>query len=324
MEYRRLGRSGLKVSEVGLGSWLTYGGAVGSDAARSCIRRAYELGINFFDTANVYRRGAAEQVLGEALAEYPRDSLVVATKVFFPMGDGPNDGGLSRKHIMEQCHASLRRLRTDYVDLYQFHRYDAGVTLDECLHALDDLVTQGKVLYGGVSEWRAPQIEQAVELQERRGWHRLASNQPQYSMLFRDIEAEVIPTSERLGLGQVVWSPLAQGVLTGKYRPDAPPPQGTRATDPTQNMFMEPLLQRFVLEAVERLRPIAADLGITLPQLALAWVLRQPNVSSAIVGATRVEQVEGNAAASGVKLDAGVLERIDTALKGAVRWTKDG
>jgi aryl-alcohol dehydrogenase-like predicted oxidoreductase len=319
VEYRNLGRSGVKVSEVSLGSWLTYGGSVEQDAARACIRRAYELGINFFDTANVYHRGAAEQVLGEVLAGYPRDSLVIATKVFFPMGEGPNDRGLSRKHVTEQCHASLRRLRTDYVDLYQCHRYDAAVPLDETLRALDDLVCQGKVLYVGVSEWRAGQIAEAVGLQERMGWHRLVSNQPQYSMLVRTIEAEVIPVSQRLGLGQVVWSPLAQGVLTGKYRPGAPPPQGSRATDPASNAFMEPLLQQPVLEAVERLRPIADELGISLAQLAVAWVLRQSNVSSAIVGATRVEQVESNAAASGVRLEEGVLARIDEALAGVVR-----
>jgi aryl-alcohol dehydrogenase-like predicted oxidoreductase len=319
VEYRNLGRSGVKVSEVSLGSWLTYGGSVEQDAARACIRRAYELGINFFDTANVYRRGAAETVLGEVLADYPRDSLVIATKVFFPMGEGPNDRGLSRKHVTEQCHASLRRLRTDYVDLYQCHRYDATVPLDETLRALDDLVCQGKVLYVGVSEWKAGQIAEAVGMQERMGWHRLVSNQPQYSMLMRTIEPEVVPVSERLGLGQVVWSPLAQGVLTGKYRPGAAPPQGSRATDPESNTFMEPLLQQPVLEAVDRLRPIAQELGVSLAQLAIAWVLRLPNVSSAIVGATKVEQVEGNAAASGVKLGDDVLARIDEALAGAFR-----
>jgi voltage-dependent potassium channel beta subunit len=319
VEYRNLGRSGMKVSEVSLGSWLTYGGSVQQDAARACIRRAYELGINFFDTANVYRRGAAEQVLGEVLPDYPRDSLVVATKVFFPMGEGPNDRGLSRKHVMEQCHASLRRLRMDYVDLYQCHRYDPTVPLDETLRALDDLVCQGKVLYVGVSEWRAGQIAEAVGMQERYGWHRLVSNQPQYSMLMRTIEQEVIPVSERLGLGQVVWSPLAQGVLTGKYRPGAELPEGSRATDPSSNTFMEPLLQQPVLEAVDRLRPIAEEVGVTLAQLAIAWVLRLPNVSSAIVGSTRVEQVEGNAAASGVKLGDDVLARIDQALEGVVR-----
>jgi aryl-alcohol dehydrogenase-like predicted oxidoreductase len=309
----------MKVSEVSLGSWLTYGGSVEQDAARACIRRAYELGINFFDTANVYHRGAAETVLGEVLADYPRDSLVIATKVFFPMGEGPNDRGLSRKHIVEQCHASLRRLKTDYVDLYQCHRYDPAVPLDETLRALDDLVCQGKVLYPGVSEWKAGQIAEAVGMQERMGWHRLVSSQPQYSMLVRTIESEVVPASQRLGLGQIVWSPLAQGVLTGKYRPGAPLPQGSRATDPSSNAFMEPLLQQPVLEAVDRLRPIADQVGVTLAQLAIAWVLRLPNVSSAIVGATKVEQVEGNAAASGVKLGDDVLARIDEALAGVVR-----
>lgn len=321
MEYRRLGRSGLKVSEISLGSWLTYGGSVGASAARDCILRAYDLGINLFDTANVYHRGAAEEVLGEALTDLPRSDLVIATKAFFPMGDGPNDRGLSRKHLMEQCHASLRRLRTDYVDLYQCHRFDPTTPLDETLRALDDLVTQGKVLYVGVSEWSAAQIAEAVGIQERRGWDPLVSNQPQYSILARKIEAEILPVSERLGLGQIVWSPLAQGVLTGKYRPGEPLPEGTRATDDGSNQFMEDLLRREVLEGVERLRPVAEELGITLAQLALAWTLSRPGVSSAIVGATRVSQVEDNAAASGVRLDAEVLERIDEAIPPPLRRT---
>lgn len=319
MNYRSLGRSGLRVSEISLGSWLTFGGSVGSDAAKDCIRRAYELGINLFDTANSYHRGAAEQALGEVLTDFPRSDLVIATKVFFPMGEGPNDRGLSRKHITEQCHASLRRLRTEYIDLYQCHRFDTSGPLEETLRALDDLVTQGKVLYVGVSEWTAAQIGEAMGIQQRMGWDPLISNQPKYSMLFRGIEAEIIPLSERQGLGQIVWSPLAQGVLTGKYRSGAAPPAGSRATDPDSNALMDRLLQPPVLEAVHRLRPIAEELGVSMAQLALAWTLRVPNVASAIIGATRVEQVEDNAAASEVRLDEEVLEQIDQALEGVVQ-----
>ena len=319
MEYRALGRSGLRVSEVSLGSWLTYGRTVEEDVTRDCILRAYELGINLFDTANAYHTGAAEESLGRVVRELPRSDLVIATKVYFPMGSGPNDRGLSRKHIIEQCHASLRRLDMEYVDLYQCHRFDVEVPVDETLRALEDLVQAGKVLYLGVSEWSAERIRDAVGMQERMGWHRMISNQPQYSMLVRTIEEGVIPASEEAGVGQIVWSPLAQGVLTGKYRPGAPLPENTRAADSTSNNFMEPLLQPPVLEAVDRLRPIADEAGISLAQLALAWVLRQPNVSSAIVGATRVEQVETNAAASGVKLDADALRRIDEALADVVR-----
>jgi aryl-alcohol dehydrogenase-like predicted oxidoreductase len=319
VEYRPLGRSGLRVSEISLGSWLTYGRTVEDDVTRACILRAYELGINLFDTANVYHTGAAEESLGRVVRELPRNDLVIATKAYFPMGPGPNDRGLSRKHVTEQCHASLRRLGVEYVDLYQCHRFDPEVPVDETLRALEDLVQAGKVLYPGVSQWSGAQIRDAVGMQERMGWHRLISNQPQYNMLVRTIEDEVIPASEEAGVGQIVWSPLAQGVLTGKYRPGAPLPENTRATDPSSNSFMEPLLQQPVLEAVERLRPIADEAGITLAQLALAWVLRQPNVASAIVGATRVEQVETNAAASGIRLDPDALRRIDEALDGVVR-----
>jgi aryl-alcohol dehydrogenase-like predicted oxidoreductase len=311
MNYRTLGRSGLKVSEISLGSWLTYGRAVDRQQSRACVLRAYELGINLFDTSNAYFGGAAEEVLGEVLSELPRTELVVATKVFFPMGEGPNDRGLSRKHVMEQCHASLRRLRTDYVDLYQCHRYDPETPLEETLRALDDLVAQGKVLYTGVSEWKAGQIAEAVGLQERLGLRRLISNQPEYSILARQIEPEILPTSERLGLGQLVWSPLAQGALTGKYRPGEAPPPGSRAADETSNRFMSPFLGDEVLRGVERLRPDAQALGISLAQLALAWVLRRPSVASAIIGATRPEQVEDNAGASGVTLPDEVLERVE-------------
>lgn len=314
MRYRRLGAAGVKVSEVSLGSWLTYGGPVEEERATACIHRAFELGVNFFDTANVYRRGAAEEVTGRALRAFRRDDYVLATKVFFAMGEGPNDRGLSRKHVMEQCHASLRRLGTDYIDLYQCHRADPDTPLEETLRALDDLVTQGKVLYVGVSEWSAELIEEARRLQAELNLDPLVSNQPEYSLLHRDIEAEVLPTSGRLGIGQVVWSPLAQGVLTGKYRRGDERPTGTRGASPESSQFMESYLREDVLEAVQGLRPIASELGLTMAQLAIAWVLREPGVSSAIVGATRPEQVDENAAASGVELDADVLERIDAAL----------
>jgi aryl-alcohol dehydrogenase-like predicted oxidoreductase len=319
LEYRALGRSGLRVSEISLGSWLTYGRTVEDDVTRACILRAYELGINLFDTANVYHTGAAEESLGRVIRELPRTDLVIATKVFFPMGPGPNDRGLGRKHVTEQCHASLRRLGVEYIDLYQCHRFDPDIPVDETLRALEDLVQAGKVLYLGVSQWTGEQICDAVGMQERMGWHRLISNQPQYNMLVRTIEDDAIPASEEAGVGQIVWSPLAQGVLTGKYRPGAPLPENTRGADPSSNSFMEPLLQLPVLEAVERLRPIADEAGISLAQLALSWVLRQPNVASAIVGATRVEQVETNAAAAGIRLDPDALRRIDEALAEVVR-----
>jgi aryl-alcohol dehydrogenase-like predicted oxidoreductase len=316
VEYRHLGGSGLRVSEISLGSWLTYGRTVDREGTRAIVRRACERGINLFDTANVYHSGAAEEVLGELLQEFTRSDLVVATKVYFPVGEGPNDRGLSRKHITEQCHASLRRLRTDYIDLYQCHRFDTATPLEETLRALDDLVTQGKVLYLGTSEWTAAQLAEAAGLQRLHGWNSFVSNQPQYSMLVRRIEAEVIPISRRLGIGQIVWSPLAQGVLTGKYRPGQAPPAGSRASDDASNMFMEGLMRDEVLSAVQRLRPIADELELSVAQLALAWTLRLPNVASAIVGASRPQQVDDNTAASGVRLDDEVLARIDRALNG--------
>ena len=319
MKYRRLGGSGVKVSEISLGSWLTYGGSVAEQQATACVHRAYDLGINFFDTANVYMRGAAEEIVGKALQGFDRDSYFLATKVYFPMGDGPNDRGLSRKHIVEQCHASLKRLGTDYVDLYQCHRYDEGVPLEETLRALDDLVRQGKVLYVGVSEWTADQISDALRIAGEMNLDRIVSNQPQYNMIQRKIEAEVVPLSEREGVGQVVFSPLAQGVLTGKYRPGDAPEEGTRAADPESNRFMRELMNESVLSAVERLRPIAEEAGLNMPQLALAWVLRQKNVSSAIIGASRPEQVEDNAAASGVELPSESLRKIDDVLDGVIR-----
>jgi len=313
MEYRHLGKAGVKVSEVALGSWLTYGGAVEEETAIACVHKAYELGINFFDTANVYARGEAERVLAKALAPFPRDSYVLATKVFFPMGEGPNDRGLSAKHIYEQCHASLKRLRTDYIDLYQCHRYDPETPLEETLRALDRLVQQGKVLYVGVSEWSAVQICDAVHLARQLNLNRIVSNQPYYNMLGRGIERDVIPLCEREGIGQVVFSPLAQGVLTGKYQPGQPPPAGTRAADERQNMFLR--LDDATLAKVQKLKPIAERRGLTMAQMALAWCLRQPNVSSVITGASRPEQVVDNAAASSMKLSEQDLADIDAALE---------
>ena len=317
MQYRHLGKYGVKVSEVSLGSWLTYGGATEDEAARACIEKAYDLGINFFDTANVYARGKSEEVVGRSLAAYPRDSYFLATKVFFPMGDGPNDRGLSRKHIFEQCHLSLKRLGTDYIDLYQCHRYDTETPLEETLVALDDLARQGKILYAGVSEWSAGQIAHAVDLVRGAGLHPLVSNPPYYNMIGRGIEKEVIPLCEREGIGQVVFSPLAQGVLTGKYRPGQPPPEGSRAADPGQNMFMNGgKLDDDVLVKVQKLGEIAGGAGLSMAQLALAWCLRQRNVSSVIIGASRPAQVEDNAGAAGKTLSADVLAAIDETLAG--------
>jgi len=316
MRYRHLGAAGIRVSEIALGSWLTYGGHVADRAAEACLHRAYELGVNLFDTANVYRRGEAERVVGNALRRYPRESYVLATKVYFPMGEGPNDRGLSRKHVLESCEASLQRLGVDYVDLLQCHRFDPDTPLNETLRALDDLVSSGKVLYVGVSEWSAEQLDEARAIADRLLLRPLVSNQPQYSLLWRRIEDEVIPVSERLGMGQVVWSPLAQGVLSGKYLPGEPTPRDARAAhaDPQTSQFVRLFMRDDILEAVQRLRRIADDLGITMAQLAIAWVLRQPNVSSAIVGASRPEQVDDNCAASGVELPADALLAIDEAV----------
>ncbi|MCL5283554.1 MAG: aldo/keto reductase family protein [Armatimonadetes bacterium] len=316
MEYRHLGKSGLRVSEICLGSWLTYGGATDDQVANSCIEKAYDLGINFFDTSNVYATGKAEEVVGKALSRYPRDSYVLATKVFFPMGDRPTDRGLSRKHIIEQCHRSLHRLGTDYIDLYQCHRYDRETPLEETLRALDDLITQGKVLYIGFSEWSPAQIIEALEMQRRLNFDRFISNQPYYNILGRNIEREVMPLCWREGIGQIVYSPLAQGVLTGKYRPGEPPPSGSRAADPEQNMFMnQGKLDDAQLEKVQKLIPIARECNLTMPQLAIAWCLRREEVSSAIIGASRPSQVEENAAASGSKFSEETLKAVDEALK---------
>ena len=313
MRYRNLGRSGVKLSVVGLGSWLTYGGSVEEDMARACIVRAYEKGINFFDTANVYARGRSEEVVGRAIADFRRDSIVLATKVYFTMGDGPNDRGLSRKHVIEQCHHSLRRLGVEYIDLYQCHRYDRETPLEETVSVMNDLVRQGKILYWGVSEWNADQIAAAVTLARSRGWAEPVSNQPQYSALWRRIEERVLPTCGDFGLGNVVWSPLAMGILTGKYGDAATPPAGTRAAGTSKDM-MEDYFTQPVLDAVARCKPLAEEAGTTLTRLALAWCLRRSEVTSVIVGATKTEHVDDNAAAADLDIDASLFARMDAIL----------
>ena len=311
MEFRHLGRSGLVVSEISFGNWLTHASQIEEDAAHACVQAALEEGITTFDTADVYAATKAEEVLGRALKGQRREGLEIFTKVYWPTGPGRNDRGLSRKHIMESCHASLRRLQTDYVDLYQAHRMDIETPLDETLRAFDDLVRQGKVLYVGVSEWSAEQIREAHKIADEMGFDRLVSNQPQYSMLWRVIEERVVPASRELGVGQIVWSPLAQGVLTGKYLPGQAVPDGSRATSEGGKDFVGRWLRDEVLSAVQELRPIAADLGLTMGQLGIAWVLQNDNVSSAIIGASRPEQVRENVKAAGVKLEDAVMRRID-------------
>jgi aryl-alcohol dehydrogenase-like predicted oxidoreductase len=314
MEYRHLGSSGLKVSEIAYGNWITHGSQVAEDAAIACVRTALDQGVTTFDTADVYASGRAEEVLGRALDGVRRESVEIFTKVYWPTGPGQNDRGLSRKHITESLHASLRRLGTDYVDLYQAHRYDRQTPLEETLRAFDDLVRAGQVLYVGVSEWRAEEIAAAVRIAREMGLDRIVSNQPQYNMLWRVIEAEVLPVSEREGVGQLVFSPIAQGVLTGKYRPGTPPPPDSRATDPSGGNFIKRWLSDPVLTAVQRLKALSDEAGISLAQLAVAWTLRTPAVSAAIVGATRPEQVVENCAASGVRLDETLLRQIDEVL----------
>lgn len=316
MEYRHLGKYGVRVSEVCLGSWLTYGGATAEDTARQCIERAYDLGINFFDTANVYARGEAEKIVGRVLKQYPRESYVLATKVYFQMGNGPNDRGLSRKHILEQCDASLKRLGLEYIDLYQAHRYDPSVPLSETLMAFDHLVQQGKILYYGVSEWSAGQLAHATDLIRLANLAPIVSNQPRYNMLDRTIEKEVMPLCRREGIGIINYSPLAQGLLTGKYKPGQPIPQGSRAGDPKQNMFMNNgELDQEQLLKVQRLQPIAEQEGMSMSQLALAWCLRNPELSSVIIGASRPSQVEDNVGAVGKALAPNVIQRIEEVLE---------
>ncbi len=318
MHHRHLGQSGLVVSEISYGNWITHGSQVEKDAALTCVKAALDEGITTFDTADAYANTRAEEVLGEALAGQRRAGLEIFTKVYWPTGPGKNDRGLSRKHIFESIEGSLKRLRTDYVDLYQAHRYDVETPLEETMTAFADLVRQGKALYIGVSEWTAEQIERAAVL-ARELRVPFISNQPQYSMLWRVIEDEVVPTSEKHGIGQIVWSPIAQGVLTGKYLPGQPPPEGSRATDPTGWSFMKRLLTDEVLTRVQKLKPIAEEAGLSMAQLAVAWVLQNPNVSSAIVGASRPEQVRDNVKAAGVKLDPAVMKKIDDVLGDAVQ-----
>lgn len=313
MRYRHLGRWGVQLSAVGLGSWLTYGGNVEREAAEACIKAAYERGVNFFDTADVYARGRAEEIVGAVLKQFRRESLFVATKVYFPFADGPNDRGLSRKHIFEQVRGSLQRLQLDYIDLYQCHRFDASTPLDETCSAMSDLVTKGTILYWGVSEWNADQIAGAVELCRARGWHAPASNQPEYSALWRRIERRVLPVTAQYGLGNVVWSPMAMGVLTGKYTDAANPPAGTRAASPGREMMGEYFAQP-VLDAVAKLVPLAREAGLTMSQLALAWCLRLPEITSTIVGATRVEQVAENVAAADLDLSPDLVRAVDEIL----------
>ena len=315
MEHRYLGRSGLKVSEITYGNWITHGLQVENDAAVACVRAALDAGITTFDTADAYANGAAETVLGEALKGERRASLEILTKVYWPTGPkGPNDSGLSRKHIFESIDASLRRLQTDYVDLYQAHRYDVETPLEETMQAFADVVRAGKALYVGVSEWTAQQLRDGQALAKELGFT-LVSNQPQYSMLWRVIESEVVPASEELGVSQIVWSPIAQGVLTGKYQPGTPPPAGSRATDDKGGAtFIQRFMDDETLTRVQALQPIASDAGLTMAQLAVAWVLQNDNVAAAIIGASRPEQVADNVGASGVRLEPDVLKRIDEAL----------
>jgi len=314
VKYRQLGNSDLNVSEIALGSWLTYGGGVDVKTARDCVRQAFDSGINFIDTANVYARGAAEEFLGETLGNYARKDYILATKLYFPMSD--SDRGLSAKQIHKQIDASLRRLNTDYVDLYQCHRYDDETPLAETLQALTEVVDAGKARYVGFSEWRAQEIQAALDLP---GVVRFVSSQPQYSMLWRDPETEVMPLCAASGISQVVWSPLAQGVLTGKYRPGEPTPRDSRAASPKMNAFMDRLNDIELLAAVQRLQPIADELAISMPQLALSWVLRQSNVASAIIGASRPDQIIDNAGAVNVALSSDVLARIDAVLEGSIQ-----
>jgi aryl-alcohol dehydrogenase-like predicted oxidoreductase len=316
MRYRQLGDSDLRVSEISLGSWLTYGGGVGDDAARACVDAAFDAGINFIDTANVYALGAAEEFLGDVLQSRPRDSYVLATKLYFPMDDSGENQGLSRAQVEKQIEGSLHRLRTDHVDLYQCHRYDISTPLEETMAALSDVVRAGKARYLGFSEWSPRQIQAALDLGREQGYEKFVSSQPQYSMLHPDPELEVFPLSAANGISQIVWSPLAQGALTGKYRPGAAPPEGSRATSRRMGRMMGSWLEQDVLETVQRLVPVAERLGITMAQLALAWVLRREEVASAIVGASRPEQVRDNAAASGIELDAETLAEVDGILGG--------
>ena len=320
MKYRKLGDSDLEVSEISLGSWLTYGVGVEADAARACLEEAFDQGINFIDTANVYGRGAAESFLGDALQGRARDSYVLATKLFFPMSDA--DRGLSRAQVEKQLDASLQRLRTDHVDLYQCHRYDFDTPLEETMEALTRAVESGKTRYIGFSEWPAERIQAAIDLAGDGHVAKFVSSQPQYSLLWREPEAKVIPLCAANGISQIVWSPLGQGVLSGKYDPDRPPPKDSRAASDEMGGWMDRLMQPDVLRAVQQLKPIAEEAGLTLPQFALAWVLREPNVASAIIGASRPAQVRENVAASGVVIDTQLFVRAERILDEALGRTE--
>lgn len=318
MKYRRLGKSGVKLSEIGLGGWLTFGKTTGEDIGRRLIETAFECGINFFDTANVYANGACEEMWGNLLAPYERSSYVLASKVYFPMGDGPNDRGLSRKHIMEQCEASLKRLGADYIDLYQCHRHDDDTPLEETARAMDDLVHQGKILYWGFSCWPADKIRETMELCGDR-LYAPVSSQPHYNLLMRDIEAEVLPACLENGIGQVVFSPLEQGILTGKYLPYEPLPGGSRASDERQNFFIKDMAaNQELLEHVQNLWEVADEADINLGRLALAWLLGRDGVTSCITGASKPEQIVDNCKASGVELSAAQFARIDEIIWPAV------
>jgi voltage-dependent potassium channel beta subunit len=311
MQYRRLGEAGIKLSEIGLGGWLTFGNAVDLEQARVVMNAAFDVGINFYDTADVYSGGKCEEAWGEILQHRRRSSYVLASKVFFPADEGPNDRGLSRKHIFEQCNASLRRLKTDYLDIYQCHRFDESVPLEETVRAMDDLLRQGKILYWGFSEWPADKIRQCLELCGDR-FDQPRSSQPQYSLLKRQVEAEVLPTCKRAGIGQIVWSPLAQGILTGKYKPGQPFPADSRAKDNRQNHFIKPALQnQDLLAKVQKLAPIAQDYSCSMAQLCLAWVLQHEEITSCIIGATKAKQVQENAEASGMKLSPETVRRME-------------
>lgn len=313
MRYRKLGRWGVQVSEVGLGSWLTYGGSVDEADAIACLQRAYDLGVNFFDTANVYAGGRAEEVVGQAIAGWPRESYVLATKVYMPMSKGPNQSGLSRKHIREQADASLRRLGVDYVDLYQCHRYDVDTPLEETCRAMDDLVRAGKILYWGTSEWSADQLAHAVSLCRAHGWAVPVSNQPQYSAVWRQPESRVLPACDDLGMGNVVWSPLAMGILTGKYTAVQDVPDDSRAAG-SGAQFMRRYFTQEVLDAVADARTVADEAGCSLAQLALRWCLRRREVASVIVGASKPHHVDDNVAAADLDIDDDALARFDALL----------
>lgn len=319
MQYRKIGKWGVKVSEVGLGSWLTYGGHVEEHDSVKQIHFAFAQGINFIDTANVYAGGKAEEVVGKALSSMKRDDLVLASKVFFPMAAGPNDKGLSRKHVVEQCHASLKRMKVDYIDLYQCHRHDPETPIEELVMTMENLTRQGKILYWGVSEWPAEKIREAVEVARAMHAPPPVSNQPCYNMLTRDIEKEVIPVSERHGLGQVVFSPLAQGILTGKYKPNQAPPADSRGAKEREGVFMRSRggLEAPVLETVQKLVKLAEQNGMTMPQMALAWCLRLPAISSVIIGASKLDQIQQNVKAAGTKLPPELAVKIDEILNGS-------